>query len=1135
MTSSHRPARCWPRLPEPRTLTLAEPPTRTDTPPSWASAILPALGMLPVAAFAFRGGPGTPLLVVLLLVPTLGGSVGMWIGQRRRARRSSRRALARWHAHRDALLVECQASADQQRRALDRLHPAARQLGALVAMGAAFERRLDDGDALTVAVGTATVPALVRIVRTSAPLADYDPAVERLAAEAVRDTASLDAAPVSVALRDAGVLALHGTPAQAVPVARAITAQLAVLHAPDDLALGGCVVDPTRWSWAAQLPHCRGTPRAARFGADGTALAAWLAEPSDQLRVALVEEYKPGACPVLDRALGESRNFAVVTGTGPMPARCGALFDLARSRLTAGKTQRVVDRPETLTSQAASTLGTAVVAAAIRPQSARPELRALLTDERPPLQVPIGVTSAELPVFVDFRQAADGGDGPHGLLVGATGSGKSVALQTVVAGLTTRHAPSELNLLLVDFKGGAAFDRFAGLPHVAGMVTNLEHDTNLLDRVRTSLDAELQRRQRCARAGRRLPTLVVVLDEAGELLHAAPEFVDPLVRIGRIGRSLGVHLLLATQRWDDGKLRALDAHLRLRLCLRTFTPDDSRAVLGDDAATRLPPRPGAAWLAVDGRRQRLDVLRAPTDLPIVAGPAAAPIWLPPLPDRLTEVTTPGEPRRPRTATIGRRDLPAEQRQPPLHVDLDGPGGHLAVVGGPRSGVSTALRTIVAELCASSGPEELAVHVLDFGGSLADLAKLPQVGTVSSGTATSALLLLGAVREELERRLPHPQAAPRWVLVIDGVRCVHSDDGAAESLLADLAARGLSAGIHLILGARRWGELRHGTYEACGTRLELRLGEPDESIAGRTAARAVPTIPGRGLLADGSLFQLTLCDVGQVAAAAQQRWPGARTPPIRPLPADIEEPAGGADGAFPLGVAGSRHEPVLLDLLAPGFHLAVSGDPRSGRTTVLRRVLRHLRDAPVELVVLDPRGGLLGPGCTRRPDDHAGLVTARSPGEIAAALDQVVAVLATRSAHAGSTEHGADVRPLVVVADDTDLVEAATALTGSRFGAFGSAGLPPGSGVAPAATLGDLAAYLPWSDELGLHLVVAGPAAGIRSALDPLGSRLRAAAAHELTFGASSDPAIRRPTEPLPAGRGQLRRIGDRPCMIQCFR
>ncbi|MFJ1959935.1 type VII secretion protein EccCa [Streptomyces massasporeus] len=239
--------------------------------------------------------------------------------------------------------------------------------------------------------------------------------------------------------------------------------------------------------------------------------------------------------------------------------------------------------------------------------------------ERDFLRVPIGLTDRHGPVLLDLKESSQLGMGPHGLCVGATGSGKSELLRTLVLALAATHSPEDLALVLVDYKGGATFAPFAELPHVAGVITNLENQAGLVERVHSSLAGEVKRRQQVLkdagniadighyatlRATTRpglepLPHLFVVIDEFGELITAKPDFIDLFLSIGRIGRSIGVHLLLSSQRIEGGKLKGLDTYLSYRLGLRTFSADESRTVLDTTDAFHLPPLPGFGYLKVD--------------------------------------------------------------------------------------------------------------------------------------------------------------------------------------------------------------------------------------------------------------------------------------------------------------------------------------------------------------------------------------------------------------------------------------------------------------------------------------------------------------------------------------------------------
>ncbi|WP_331272980.1 type VII secretion protein EccCa [Motilibacter deserti] len=238
--------------------------------------------------------------------------------------------------------------------------------------------------------------------------------------------------------------------------------------------------------------------------------------------------------------------------------------------------------------------------------------------QRDRLRVPIGIGADGSPVNLDIKEAAQQGMGPHGLVVGATGSGKSELLRTLVLGLTLTHSPDQLNLVLVDFKGGATFAGMADLPHVSAVITNLEQELTLVDRMQDALTGEMVRRQQLLRSAGNyvslrdydraraageplepLPSLFVVVDEFSELLTAKPEFLELFLAIGRLGRSLGLHLLLASQRLEEGRLRGLDTHLSYRIGLRTFSAAESRTVLGVPDAYELPSAPGLGFLKPD--------------------------------------------------------------------------------------------------------------------------------------------------------------------------------------------------------------------------------------------------------------------------------------------------------------------------------------------------------------------------------------------------------------------------------------------------------------------------------------------------------------------------------------------------------
>ncbi|MFE9691424.1 type VII secretion protein EccCb [Micromonospora sp. NPDC005806] len=544
------------------------------------------------------------------------------------------------------------------------------------------------------------------------------------------------------------------------------------------------------------------------------------------------------------------------------------------------------------------------------------------------LRVPLGLDADGEQVELDLKEAAQGGMGPHGLLVGATGSGKSELLRTLAVALAARQSSAELNLVLIDFKGGATFAPLAGLPHVSGLITNLADDLSLIDRLADAFSSELVRRQellrragnyasrweyeRAREAGQPLPplpTLLVICDEFSELLTARPEFIEVFVQVARVGRSLGVHLLLSSQRLEEGRLRGLESHLSYRIGLRTFSATESRVVLGVPDAYHLPTAPGHGYLraagtmtafraayvsgpvgAGEGESGRAPELVGHSLLDFLmqrldhrGGPAHQ-IWLPPLaePPSLDELLPPlsVEPGRGLTVAerpvalrvpVGLVDVPREQRRDPLVLELDGSGGNVAVVGAPLTGKSSLVRTLVSALALTHTPREVQFFCLDLGGGgLQALERLPHVSGVAARRDTEAVRrTVAEVKALLDAReaasvggnaeAASHQSALRMTgrsdedrfgdvfLVVDGWGTLREEYEELAETVNVIAQRGLGHRLHVVLTALRWSEIRLGLRDALGTRLELRLGDPLESEFDRRAAANVPrSSPGRGL-------------------------------------------------------------------------------------------------------------------------------------------------------------------------------------------------------------------------------------------------------------------------------------------------
>jgi DNA segregation ATPase FtsK/SpoIIIE, S-DNA-T family len=1216
----------------PRGQILLEPPP--ELPEGGADGMTQALLYLPMAAMAvgtavmLAGGHAGAVSYVGAGAMGI-GMVGMMAGQL--ARGHSDRTLKLSRLRRDYLRYLSQvrarvgAAAHLQREDCTRSCPPPAALPALVAARKIWDRVPGTPGFLDVRFGTGPGEPLLRPVLPEAarpeaagPADDLDPLTTGALHRFVRASSVIPALPATIRLSSWDRITLTGDPAAVRDLTRAVVAQLAVTHSPADVLVTVCA-DGTRmheWEWAKWLPHTMHPSRADAAGPvrlmtqDPRRVPELLGQLRDDRTFHVIvadspvssERLRIPAAVVLDvsgtPAATSQPTLALRVTTDSLTAEDGTELGLpdAVTRAAAESLGRQLAplRPAPADRSAASARASATLAGLLGiADPRRPDPAALRQrrSARDLLRVPIGTLPDGSPVELDIKESAQGGMGPHGLVVGATGSGKSELLRTLVLGLALTHDPGELNFVLVDFKGGATFLGMDALPHVSAVITNLADELPLVDRMRDALAGELVRRQEVLRAaghaslrehraaGRQLPALFLVLDEFSELLSAKPEFAELFVTIGRVGRSLGVHLLLASQRLEEGKLRGLDTQLSYRIGLRTFNTLESRTVLGVPDAYELPAEPGHGYLKADGTLTRFRAAyvsgpvaapepAVPAALPVVVefgpayasppvashhnepapqetdsflrtvvarlagnGPAARQIWLPPLAE------PPSLDQLPRAeglrAAVGVVDKPFEQRRDPLWADLSGAGGHAAVVGAPRTGKSVLLRTLVSSLALGHTPDQARFYILDFGGgTLAGLDGLPHVGGVATRLhADRVRRTVAEVRAMLEERerVKAAQCAEVF-LVVDGWLTLQQEFEDLEPTVTTLAARGLGYGVHVIASAAKWSQFRPTIRDLFGTRLELRLGDPYESEAGRAAAGRVPAgRPGRGLTPDGLHFLAAVprtdgvCSADGLAAAAAElvkelaaSWTGPAAPAVRLLPDSLPTAAlpAAAAGSVPFGIDENALAPVRADFTADP-HFMVFGDTECGKSNLLRVLCAGLMSScPPEqarLVFVDYRRSLLELTGSEHSIGYAtsSVAAARLLDDVREALvgrlpppDLPLAQLRSRSWWSGAE--------LYVVVDDYDLVASG-----------------PGGGP-----LGSLLELLPQAGDIGFHLILARSVGGAgRAMFDPVIQRLREMGTPGVIMSGHPDEGVLlggvRPA-PLPPGRGVLvrRRVGN---------
>ncbi|MDK9500645.1 type VII secretion protein EccCa [Streptomyces katrae] len=1256
--------------------------------------LLPMLGMGSSVVFFFM--PGSAPFMRIMGVLMLASTVGMVIAQLVRHRRGTQGQMA--DVRRDYLKYLAQTrrqvrrTARAQRDAQLYLHPAPEQLWSVVAEGSRlWERRVGDADFGQARLGLgAQRLATALVAPDTAPVDELEPLAAGAMQRFLKVHSSLDGLPVAVSIRAFYHVTVSGEAESARGAARAMVAQLATLHSPEDLVVA-VVAAPgavPSWDWVKWLPHTQvpgqvdgaGTKRL--FGDDLGDLEGLLGSrlegrPRFSREVSPVLD-QPHLVVVLDGGLVPPDSvFAAAEGlqgvtivevvAGELDEPRGGLsvvVEPGRLRLESGAGVAYEGVPDSLSLPAAEALARQLAplrtgggdddepllanldftdllnlgdAASVdvsrtwRPRSAGERLR-----------VPIGVGEDGAPVMLDLKEAAQEGMGPHGLCVGATGSGKSELLRTLVLGLAVTHTSETLNFVLADFKGGATFTGMGQMPHVAAVITNLADDLTLVDRMGDSIRGELQRRQELLRSAGNyanihdyekaraagaplepLASLVLVIDEFSELLTAKPDFIDMFIQIGRIGRSLGVHLLLASQRLEEGKLRGLDTYLSYRIGLRTFSASESRTALGVPDAYHLPSVPGSGYLKfgtdemvrfkaayVSGvyrsggpdlsagpfplerrpalftaapvpvvyaapdpalaaeRPAREDDALADTVLDVIVGRLegqgvpAHQVWLPPLDrapslDQLLPALAPSAERglhaegytRPGglVVPLGLIDKPFEQRREVLYRDFSGAAGHMMVVGGPQSGKSTLVRTLICAFALTHTPREVQFYGLDFGGgALSSVAELPHVGGIASRldpervrrTVAEVAGIL-ARREEFfrangidsigtyrRRRAAGELPGEAWgdvFLVVDGWGGFRGEYEGLEPVVTDIAARGLGYGIHVVVTAARYMEVRSALKDQLLSRLELRLGDVMDSEFDRRVAANVPTgMPGRGQVPeklhflgalpriDGSHDAESLSEgTREFVAAVRSGWPGQSAPGVRLLPRLLHADRLPKGGEFPergiaIGIDETALEPVFVDFESDPFFL-VFGESESGKTNLLRLIAQQIaqryRPDQAKLVVGDYRRGLLG----ALPEEHL-LEYAPMASSLEMHMEALVGVFSRRQPPADVTPQqlrdrswwtGPDV---FIVIDDYDLVAT-------------SQGNP----------LTQLVEFLPFARDTGVRFVIARSSAGASRAMyEPFMQRIKELGAQGVVL--SGDPSegdllgtVR--SRPMPPGRG----------------
>lgn len=852
--------------------------------------------------------------------------------------------------------------------------------------------------------------------------------------ETARDDAAvvtLRPVPHVLDLESTTGIGVHGGRDAALAVTRSLVLQLVTLHGPADLAVE--LMSPTGrltdWDWIKWLPHLvEGPIQQGQDTALGPIRCLVVDDPSADVR----SRYRE-----LEESGHDVRVVAVAPHPTSLPAMCEILIHVDEyCEITRPTSERSVRVHPTGVAPVVAASWARELAAVIDPDagglSPTESPHSLLDlvgfsdgatlashwrrrDPGAPPRASIATVDGE-PFVIDLQA-----DGPHALVGGTTGSGKSELLRTLVLALAADAPPEHLNLVLFDFKGGGAFDVCAGLPHVAGVVTDL--DELMVSRAIDSLRIELQHREEILRSRQAsafaeapdaFPRLVVVIDEFAVLATEYPELMRSLIDLAARGRSLAIHLILATQRPSGVVDQKIRANTNVRIALRMQDPHDSHDLLGTGEAALLDRRrPGRAIVSIGGDRPvTIQVAHAsaktqtetgcrvvpfdfrPTKLPEVVDAApqgvcdldvlvdgieaasqgrqvAQPLWTEPLPDRLAwnrlETTEPET-----WPSLGRADVVETQEHRPWRWDPEQSG--LVLYSASAQVGAALLQTLATRLATSFGPDRLHLYVFDGGAqAVTAIAELPHTGAlVGSHELDRVDRTLRLFEATLAQRRtdaanvgpPSRGRTPAMMLLIDNIGSVLQAHSEAARLviierLEALARDGRALGIAMAVTARSARDVPHRLAQHLGTRLVGELADPAGALMLGLRPRDLDRVCGMQAMdpSSGSLIVIAdPPDPSEMPDPAAPSGDGGRAPAVRALPTvlsstDLAVPSSmGSRLRIPIGLSIDDVREVALEL-DQGEHGLVIGSAGSGRTSLLSLIADQLARPDVDEVVV----------------------------------------------------------------------------------------------------------------------------------------------------------------------------------------
>ena len=890
------------------TVEIEAPPALGGKPEiNWLSTFLPMIatvGIAVIMAVAFS----QPMMMLYTLPMTVAGLIVTLTNFRKQKKKFSQQQetrLVKYNEHLNEAVARIHAVQEQQLEALNYADPETERCFDVPEMRSRtlWDRRPIDADfcALRIGSGPVASAAEIRIPRSNLTLEEDE--LRDRPRQILKTYQEVSPAPIVCDLKKHGILGVVGPHTDAVALIRNLLVQYAVHQSYTEAALISiwAEADRTALDWINDLPHALDEERRRSYTATTAEQAdRLLSEFAEVLKERKLEQEDRSGAPVraqpLPFLLFVVTESALLNKDNPinefllrnrdlgaglilaaediqlLPKECNQIITIRDGKGEMFNKDDATNRQSFTMDSVGSYRFTGfgrqmrrIVCEEIGKKSAVPksytffEMQGICTAEEwdigrhwagtdvtKTLCAPIGMGEGEQTVELDLHEKSHG---PHGLIAGTTGSGKSEVMLSYILSLALRYHPYEIGFVIIDFKGGGLANQLADLPHLLGAITNIEGAA--IDRSLSSFKAELLKRQRLfaeagvnsidkyiqkyksGQTGTPLPHLVIIVDEFAELKAEQPEFMKELISAARIGRSLGIHLILATQKPAGQVSEQIWSNSRFQICLKVATREDSNEVIKSSLAFTIK-EPGRAYLRV-GNNEVFSLFQSgysgvklpgseQTQLEAVLEHIAAYcrekgiVRLPPicLPALLELIDFPQErvfDPETDTLSIGVCDDPDNQFQGPFVLDLF--SKNTLIVGTSLSGKTNLLQTILRGVADSCPPEEVSVYILDFASMvLKNFEPLRHVGGVVTSLEDEKLKnLLKLLNAEIEDRrssflglgvssfAAYMEAGrrdkPRILLMIDNLTALRELYFQEEDSLLPLLQSGLTYGISVL--------------------------------------------------------------------------------------------------------------------------------------------------------------------------------------------------------------------------------------------------------------------------------------------------------------------------------------------------